>query len=91
MNEQVYNTIINPSLGDLAKFQEELAKKIEMEKELLAKCTQKNVIDLWGIDVEDNPKTVKQLFERIEELSKKNKEIGELMKKILSLLDIVNT
>lgn len=52
-----------------------------MEKELLAKCTQKNVIDLWGIDVEDNPKTVKQLFEGIEELSKKNKEIGELMKK----------
>lgn len=89
MKEQISNLIIKgPSLEEFVNFHKDLSAQIKKEREFLAQCTQKNVIDLWNLEVKANQESLKQLTERIEELSKKNEDIGRLLKEILYLLGI---
>ena len=92
MKEQIQNIIIKgPSLEEFVNIHEDLSEQIKKEKEFLGKCTQRNVIDLWSKEPESKPESIKKLKNRIEEISKENEEIGNLLKEILSLLDIDET
>jgi len=92
MNEHIRNIIFKgPSLEEFFIFYEELSEKIKKEKEFLAKCTQRNVIDLWSKEPETKLESIKQLKNRIEILMKENEEIGKLLKEIFSLIDIDET